>query len=57
MINHKMGCPVLMAYLELRYLSFMWLSSGYSSCGAFYYLVPGLWALLLEHIAYSTVSE
>jgi hypothetical protein len=31
MINHRMGCPAQMAYPEIRYLLFMWLSLSCSS--------------------------
>jgi hypothetical protein len=46
-----------MVYPEIKYLPFMWLSSGSSSGGEFYCLAPGLWGLLLEQMAYGLVPE
>jgi hypothetical protein len=53
MIYQRIDCPAQMANPEIRHLPFMWLSSGSSSGGGFFFsLVPGLRGLLLEQMAF-----
>jgi hypothetical protein len=57
MINYQIYCPAQMFYPEIRYLPFMWPSSGFYLGGGFYCLVPVFWDPLLEQVAYGLVSE